>query len=199
MSSVNGLSTFDDPPTWSEHQPHPHRHQQSRLVQPGGSDHPLGGLVGSGVDVMADDNHHQTTTASAPPRPARILACHQCQQRKIKCNRSFPCTNCTKARLHCVPATLTARRRRRHFPETELLDRIRKYEELLRRNDINFDAIDNAIVESHSPRAGSRTGRAGGSPSSHRSEIPSPAHSDITHEPKYVPSHDALPQAYSRR
>jgi hypothetical protein len=35
-----------------------------------------------------------------PPR--RILACELCQHRKIKCDRHFPCANCTKVRMECA-------------------------------------------------------------------------------------------------
>jgi hypothetical protein len=41
-----------------------------------------------------------------------------------------------------VPATLTPRgRRRRRFPERELLERLRKYEDLLRQNNIKFEPL----------------------------------------------------------
>jgi hypothetical protein len=42
----------------------------------------------------------------------------------------------------CVPASLTTRgRRRRRFPERELLERLRKYEDLLRQNNIKFEPL----------------------------------------------------------
>src|SRR5271154_543896 len=74
-------------------------------------------------------------------KPQRVLACVLCQQRKVKCDRKFPCANCTKCRTQCVPATLATRRRRRKFPERELLERLRKYEDLLRQNNIKFEAL----------------------------------------------------------
>ncbi|KAJ5622108.1 hypothetical protein N7528_005340 [Penicillium herquei] len=75
------------------------------------------------------------------PRPrSRVLACVNCQQRKIKCDRKSPCANCLKHRLQCVPATQT-RTRKRRFPERELLGRLRRYEELLRQNKIKFDPL----------------------------------------------------------
>ncbi|KAK3297331.1 fungal-specific transcription factor domain-containing protein [Chaetomium fimeti] len=57
--------------------------------------------------VPNNDNHNNNNrpnTASnsgipihgKPPR--RILACELCQHRKIKCDRHFPCANCTKVR-----------------------------------------------------------------------------------------------------
>lgn len=39
----------------------------------------------------------------------------------------------------CVPAD--SRRRRRRFPERELLQRLRRYEDLLRRNNIQFEPL----------------------------------------------------------
>jgi hypothetical protein len=76
-------------------------------------------------------------------RHKRILACTSCQLRKVKCDRKFPCSNCVKARVQCVQATLAPRRRR--FSERALLERVHKYEELLRQHKIPFDPL-------HSPR-----------------------------------------------
>lgn len=73
----------------------------------------------------------------------RVLACTSCQQRKVKCDRNFPCSNCVKYRLQCVQATLAQRKRR--FSERALLERVRKYEGLLRRHKIAFEPL-------HSPR-----------------------------------------------
>ena len=70
-----------------------------------------------------------------------MLACVLCQQRKVKCDRKFPCANCIKSSTQCVPATLATRRRRRKFPERELLERLRNYENLLRQNNIKFEPL----------------------------------------------------------
>lgn len=78
--------------------------------------------------------------SSHASRPQRVLACVLCQQRKIKCIRRFPCPNCIKAGATCVPGSVNPRRRRR-FPERELLVRIREYEDLLRENKIRFDPL----------------------------------------------------------
>lgn len=77
--------------------------------------------------------------SSRPSRHHRVLACTSCQQRKVKCDRKFPCSSCVKARVHCVQATLAPRRRR--FSERTLLDRIRKCEDLLRQYKIPFDPL----------------------------------------------------------
>lgn len=93
---------------------------------------------------------------SQSSKPQRVLACVLCQQRKVKCDRKFPCANCVKFRAQCVPATLTPRRRRRRFPERELLGRLRSYEDLLRQNNIKFEPFhpDSAAEESPNTKGG---------------------------------------------
>lgn len=56
-----------------------------------------------------------------------------CQQRKVKCDRNEPCANCVKARIDCIsPSTLPPKKRKKRFPEAELLARLRRYEDHLR-------------------------------------------------------------------
>ncbi|RDW72748.1 uncharacterized protein DSM5745_07920 [Aspergillus mulundensis] len=74
-------------------------------------------------------------------KPIRVLSCVLCQQRKVRCDRTFPCANCVKSNSQCVPAGLLPRRRKRRFPERELLDRLRQYETLLRQNDVEFQPL----------------------------------------------------------
>lgn len=78
--------------------------------------------------------HHSSTKSQ------RVLACILCQQRKVKCDRKFPCSNCVKHQTQCVPSSQT-RPRRRRFPERQLLERLRSYEELLRQNKIKFEPL----------------------------------------------------------
>ena len=106
------------------------------------------------------------TLASAPdsPHPARskskrLLACILCQQRKVKCDHNFPCATCVKARVQCVPSVQATRRRRRQFPEKELLIRVRKYEQLLAQHKISFEPlypIPQAIGDRNSPASASK-------------------------------------------
>ena len=74
-------------------------------------------------------------------KPQRVLACVLCQQRKVKCDRKFPCANCIKSQTQCVPAALTQRRRRHKFSERQLFERLHKYEDLLRQNNIAFEPL----------------------------------------------------------
>ncbi|OHE93826.1 hypothetical protein CORC01_10847 [Colletotrichum orchidophilum] len=128
-----------------------------------------------------------SSKADTAPRakPQRVLACVLCQQRKIKCDRKFPCAHCTKHQLHCVPATQT-RPRRRRFPERELLDRLRKYEGLLRQNKVEFEPLHGDL----GTRYGKSVDDSGGSDDEHRSEgtgMPSPSitvKSETSYEPK---------------
>ncbi|KIW88149.1 uncharacterized protein Z519_11260 [Cladophialophora bantiana CBS 173.52] len=80
-------------------------------------------------------------TSSQASQPQRVLACVLCQQRKVKCDRVFPCANCVRSRAQCVPGSLAKRQRRRRLPERELLERLRKYEDLLRQNNVAFEPL----------------------------------------------------------
>ncbi|KAF3768068.1 hypothetical protein M406DRAFT_338708 [Cryphonectria parasitica EP155] len=75
----------------------------------------------------------------------RLLACSSCQQRKVKCDRKSPCAACVKSGTHCV-APSGPRRRRPRFPERELLNRLRQFEELLRRHKIDFTALHPSVT-----------------------------------------------------
>ncbi|KAH7137389.1 fungal-specific transcription factor domain-containing protein [Dactylonectria estremocensis] len=80
--------------------------------------------------------------SSQPLMPRRLLACVLCHQRKVKCERKFPCSNCIKSGTQCVPTTMVPRQpRRRRFPERALLDRLRNYEDLLRKNNVRFEPL----------------------------------------------------------
>ncbi|KAK4210821.1 activator of stress genes 1 [Rhypophila decipiens] len=68
---------------------------------------------------------------SVASKPTRILACVLCQHRKIKCDRNFPCANCTKANVKCTPSTPAPARKRRR-PNQDLQERLARCEELLK-------------------------------------------------------------------
>ncbi|KAH6660546.1 C6 zinc finger domain protein [Truncatella angustata] len=108
-------------------------------------------------------------------RPRRVLACVLCQQRKVKCDKKFPCENCVKGNAQCIPATATGPgQRRRRFPERELLDRLRYYEELLRQNNIQFEPLHGSTAGSSRPDEGLSSGQIiedDGQPANPASEI----------------------------
>ena len=88
-------------------------------------------------------------TLNTSLKPQRVLACVLCQKRKIKCDRKYPCANCVRSQTQCIPSTQVPRRRRRRFPERELLERLRKYEDLLRKNNINFEPLHKDLTEAN--------------------------------------------------
>ncbi|KAI5866508.1 hypothetical protein GGS23DRAFT_550917 [Durotheca rogersii] len=69
-------------------------------------------------------------------------SCVLCQQRKVRCDKSKPCSNCVKAGVDCrIVPPQPPRRRKRHVPERDLMERLRKYEALLSQNGIQFDSL----------------------------------------------------------
>lgn len=90
-------------------------------------------------------------------KPQRVLACMLCHQRKVKCDHKFPCANCIRAGAQCVPGTMARRQQRRSPPKKELLERlrnsedlVRKYEDLLRENNVKFGP-DSRIPSAEKP------------------------------------------------
>ena len=82
----------------------------------------------------------QTPEASSSPKIARAHSCVLCQQRKVKCDRQKPCSNCVKARAECIPSVPTLpRRRKRKFSEQDLATKLRRYEFLLKKHGIKVE------------------------------------------------------------
>jgi hypothetical protein len=77
------------------------------------------------------------------------LACQACQRKKIKCDRNFPCGQCSRSGLQCVPSTRKPRTRHagKRAIDSELRNRITKLE---------------SLVESLSGEVGLQDGLAGG-------------------------------------
>ncbi|KAF2157034.1 hypothetical protein K461DRAFT_283833 [Myriangium duriaei CBS 260.36] len=121
-------------------------------------------------------------TGNAAKSP-RVLSCVSCQQRKVKCERKRPCTNCVKAGTQCVAAALAPRQRRRRFAERDLLDRIRQYEALLRRHSISFDPLHPSgpekVTFTHNPKRHESRGHA----SAETNDEEHAGQADLGHEP----------------
>lgn len=69
-----------------------------------------------------DDNH-----------PTGRLACQACQRKKIKCDRTYPCGQCTRSNLTCAASTRKQRARHagKRGVDSELKNRISKLESLV--------------------------------------------------------------------
>ena len=69
-------------------------------------------------------------------------SCVLCQQRKVRCDKQKPCANCVKAQVECrVVPPQPPRRRKKKPHERDLIDRLRKYENLLSQHGVNFEPI----------------------------------------------------------
>ncbi|KAI9889921.1 MAG: hypothetical protein M1814_004644 [Vezdaea aestivalis] len=80
-------------------------------------------------------------TESFQQQGARLFSCLLCKQRKVKCDRIEPCTNCSRARAKCLyraPAP-PRRRKRPQVPQADLHARLRQYEEVLRSLGVKLD------------------------------------------------------------
>lgn len=79
-------------------------------------------------------NMESKSPSSEPGTP--LQSCVSCKNRKIKCNRQQPCSNCNKSDTTCnYVAPAPPRRRKgaeRKLSEEDLYRRLRKYETLLR-------------------------------------------------------------------
>src|ERR1700721_2554879 len=84
------------------------------------------------------------TPEQPPPPTSKITrghSCILCQQRKVKCDRQKPCSNCIKSRVDCIPSPpAPPRRRKRQNPELELAARLRRCEELLKSHGVKIES-----------------------------------------------------------
>ncbi len=89
----------------------------------------------------------QTPESTSPSiKITRGHSCVLCQQRKVKCDRQKPCSNCIKSRAECVPSTVTVpRRRRKKLSEADLAAKLRRYEHLLKTHSVKFEDEDTAV------------------------------------------------------
>lgn len=83
------------------------------------------------------------------PRPPKAHSCVLCSQRKVKCNKIDPCSNCSRAGVPCVyRAPAPPRRRKKKSPEGDLLSRLQRAEELLRSYGAKLNVPDQNMPES---------------------------------------------------
>jgi hypothetical protein len=78
------------------------------------------------------DGPSQKPTVDAQGRALNPRSCVTCRKRKVKCDKTHPCTNCKRARIDCIyPAPGRAPRKVRKIGEgrdKELLERLRRLE-----------------------------------------------------------------------
>ena len=80
----------------------------------------------------ANDGPPPKPTVDAQGRALNPRSCVTCRKRKVKCDKTHPCTNCKRARIDCIyPAPGRAPRKVRKIGEgrdKELLERLRRLE-----------------------------------------------------------------------
>ena len=82
-------------------------------------------------------------------------SCLICRQRKVKCDRNTPCSNCDKAGKQCsfVPP-VRGKRKRTKSPKEGLHAKLKRYEELLKSCGVSFEQCECGInTESDSETA----------------------------------------------
>ncbi|KAI1758686.1 hypothetical protein GGR53DRAFT_472111 [Hypoxylon sp. FL1150] len=96
-------------------------------------------------DTSSPADHSASHASSADAFMVKVTrghSCVLCQQRKVRCDKSKPCSNCVKAGVECrVVPPQPPRRRKKRIPERDLVERLRKYEALLSQNGIEFDSL----------------------------------------------------------
>ncbi|KAK4945764.1 hypothetical protein LTR10_015112 [Elasticomyces elasticus] len=93
--------------------------------------------------------------SNAADRPTKAFSCIRCFERKVKCDKQNPCTNCAKSQVECVfRVPPPPRRRKKRLQEDALLERLRKCEQLLKSKGISVDGTPSTT---ESPTVGSDT------------------------------------------
>ncbi|EXJ90761.1 hypothetical protein A1O1_03865 [Capronia coronata CBS 617.96] len=83
----------------------------------------------------------------AGDRPPKAFSCIRCFERKVKCDKQNPCSNCVKSKVECVFRVPPApRRRKRRPPEEILLARLKKCEELLQTMGVDVDSSSTPTI-----------------------------------------------------
>ncbi|KAI0555109.1 fungal-specific transcription factor domain-containing protein [Xylaria curta] len=84
----------------------------------------------------ADETDATASSMSAQlSQPAHLRSCVLCRQRKVKCDRRQPCSNCLRAGANCVhpPGAGRAAKRPRQAVDAKVLDRLSQLETTIRR------------------------------------------------------------------
>ena len=104
------------------------------------------------ADLIPSLHHHTMSTTeastltpglSANNRDLQKFSCLYCKQRKVRCDRKDPCFTCSKARHECIfRAPPPPRRGKRKRRKSRLIDRLRRYEELLKSHGEEIEPFD---------------------------------------------------------
>lgn len=88
--------------------------------------------------------------SSSNPENFKPYACVTCSRRKVRCDKTEPCSTCRKSGVDCVyRAPGPPQPRKRRAPETILLERLGRAEDLLKSMGVKVDTAesDRALQE----------------------------------------------------
>lgn len=90
------------------------------------------------------------------PQQGLHLACRECQRKKIKCDRAYPCGQCSRSGLSCVSSTRKPRAKAGTKGDAELRQRIAKLEKLVEsfQGDEGKDELNSASPMAMEPSPG---------------------------------------------
>ncbi|KAF4434159.1 bikaverin cluster-transcription factor [Fusarium acutatum] len=96
---------------------------------------------------MSPTSESPVPTPATPSDPLPLRSCIFCRQRKVKCNRQKPCSNCLRANNDCsYPAGRgRAAKRSARMLDTCLVDRLQKLENIIKQLTSQVDATANAL------------------------------------------------------
>lgn len=89
-----------------------------------------------------------TSTSSMAHAGLRKYACSLCARRKVKCDKVEPCSNCVKAQAQCLYEASAPYRPRKRAADEDLLIRLARYEDLMRKHNVDFAQYANTWVSS---------------------------------------------------
>ena len=93
------------------------------------------------------------TPAMDEQRPPKEFSCIRCFERKVKCDKQNPCSNCVKSRIECIFRVPPApRRRKKRTHEELLLTRLKKCEDLLKSRGIDIDGPESLARTTTDPK-----------------------------------------------
>jgi hypothetical protein len=93
-----------------------------------------------------DDERNQFPTMEQAGANAALksFSCLTCRQRKVKCDRHNPCSNCVRSSRQCnFIAPVRGKRKRSKNLKEGLHAKLRRYEELLKSYGANIEQSDN--------------------------------------------------------
>lgn len=73
----------------------------------------------------------------------RKHACTICARRKVKCDKTDPCSNCQKAGTQCSYEAPAPPKPRKRAADEDLLAKLAVYEDLMRKNGVDFTQAAN--------------------------------------------------------